>query len=424
MLQAEFLLRTLLDEFIDTLAETEANVSRRYILPNTPKLIQAVIGMRRTGKTQFLFQIVRELLAEKIAITQILYLNFEDDRLLPMQQAEFAELIEAFYALYPENHHKVCYFFFDEIQNVQNWELVIRRFHDSKKVKIYLTGSSAKMLSKEIASSLRGRSIATEMWPYSFKEYLTAQNLDFPPEHLSKRTSDHYKKYLLNYFQRGGFPAIQYLTVAERLKILQNYVDTVIYRDIIERYEITNITLIKYLVKTLLKLAAAEYSPNKLYNDLKSQGFKVSKDTIYNYVHYIEDAYLAFPVSLYAESLRKTQVNPKKIYAVDNGLVNAYTMNTLDNYGKMFENLVYLDLRRLGHEIYYYKTADNYEIDFFTKDANGKLHLYQVVWDIQDKKTLEREQRALVAAGNELGITGELIDPITYFSKFIASNQL
>ena len=145
--------------------------------------------MRRTGKTFMLFQEIRRLLADQVPIETILYLNFEDDRLLPMNKSELAKLLDAFYSLYPENHEKQCYLFLDEIQNVHDWPIVIRRFLDSKKVKIYLTGSSAKLLSKEIATSLRGRSIATEIWPYSFREYLTAHGFTVMPKVLGRKTS-------------------------------------------------------------------------------------------------------------------------------------------------------------------------------------------------------------------------------------------
>jgi uncharacterized protein len=170
----------------------------------------------------------------------------------------------------------------------------------------------------------------------------------------------------------------------------------------------------KYIVKTVTNLAASEYSPNKIFNDLKSQGFKISKDTVYNYLQYVEDAFLAFNVSLYSESLRKMQVNPKKMYIVDSGLVAAYTLSFSNNFGRMFENQFYIDLRRKGHEVYYYQTQEGYIIDFFTRDLAGKFHLYQVTWDVSQKETLAREIRALKAAEQELGIKGELIIPANY----------
>lgn len=408
------ILPTLLEEFQLQLNEDAQRVKRDYTLSYTSNLVQVAMGMRRVGKSYFLFQEIHKLLDQSIPLSRILYINFEDDRLLPMNKEQLAELLEAFYTLYPDNHDHCCYLFLDEIQNVEDWPIVVRRFLDSKKVKIILSGSSAKLLSKEIASSLRGRSLATEIWPYSFKEYMKAKHLPFPEKPLSKANLDKYSKILTEYLLTGGFPNVQDLSPADRRTTLQSYVDVVVYKDIIERYHISNITLIKYLVKTFLKNFASEYSPNKLYNDLKSQGFKVSKDTVYDYIGHIEDSFLAFTVSLYSESLRKTQVNPKKVYAIDPGLATAYTTSFSPNFGRLFENLFYIDLRRSGHSIHYYKTTDDYQIDFFTQDALGKPHLYQIVWDITDKDTLDREQRALKSAEIELGITGELIDPASY----------
>ena len=135
------------------------------------------------------------------------------------------------------------------------------------------------------------------------------------------------------------------------------------------------------MIKILLKQTGSTFSVNKFYNDLKSQGFAIGKTTIYQYLNYIEDSYLAFTVPLYTESLRKSQTNPRKIYAVDTGLVSAYTFSFSKNLGHLFENIIYLDLRRRGHEIYYYLTKSRYEIDFLSRDLKGKLHLYQVIWE-------------------------------------------
>src|SRR3990167_6976241 len=205
--------------------------------------------------------------------------------------------------------------------------------------------------------------------------------------------------------------------VSASYSLLQDYVNVVIFRDIVERYGINNIRLIKYMIKTMLKNVGTSFAVNKFYNDLKSQGFSVSKTTIHDYLGYIEDAYLAFTVPLYSESIRKVHSNPRKIYAIDSGLINAYTLSLSKNYGHLFENLVYLDLRRRGHEIYYYLTNERYEIDFISKDKSGNLHLCQVVWDDSNPETMERETRALRIAEKELGIKGKIITPAVYLSS-------
>ena len=200
------------------------------------------------------------------------------------------------------------------------------------------------------------------------------------------------------------------------MRILQDYVSVVTYRDIIERYHISNIALIKYMITFLLKNISAPFSVNKFYNTLKSQGFSVSRSTVYDYLEYIEDAFLVFCVPLFSDSVRKVQNNPKKLYAIDNGLVQAHQLYLAPGLGKHFENQVYLDLRRRGDEVYYYLTQERYEVDFLTRSLDGKLHLYQVAWEVEDEETLHREQRALQQAEKELGIRGEMITHSNYLS--------
>lgn len=409
------LLIDLIEEFNQNFSKHEKKTARRNSFPPIPNKIKVALGMRRTGKTVFLFQIIQTLLEKKTPMSQILYLNFEDDRIIPISQEKLAQLLDAFYSIYPENHDKKCYLFLDEIQNVENWHAVVRRYFDTKNIELYLTGSSAKLLSKEIATSLRGRSISVEIGPFSFQEYLAAKQIDFPSKISGKKNKDIYSQHLTNYLQCGGFPETIHLETSDRIRLLQDYVAVVIFRDIVERHKITNVSLIKYMIKSLLKNAAGSFSIHKFFNDLKSQGFSVGKMTLYDYLSYIEDAYLVFTVSLYSESIRKTETNSKKIYANDTGLINAYTMHHSHNYGHLFENLVYLDLRRKEYEIYYYLTQERYEVDFFIKDVHGKIKIFQVVWDMENKETMERETRALNAAEKELNTKGFIITPENYF---------
>ena len=336
-----------------------------------------------------------------------------------MNQKDLGRLLDAFYTLYPQNHDLECYLFLDEIQNVEGWPLVVRRFYDSKKVKIFLTGSSAKLLSKEISTSLRGRSIATEVWPYSFKEYWKAQNIPQPKPPIGKKTLDQFYQHFCQYFSIGGFPAVQHLQDNERRTVLQSYIDTVVFRDIVERYKITNIPLIKYLIKTLIKNVALPFAVNKFYNDIKSQGIKVGKDTIYQYLEYIKDSFLIFTVPIFTESIRKMQVNPKKIYVVDNGLVRANRIGISLQLGNLFENQIYLDMRRAKKKVYYYRTEEGYEIDFVLQNQDGTFELIQAVWDANDSKTMDREERALRKAEQELGIKGQIITPQNYLMNYL-----
>ncbi len=416
------LLNILLSEFKDRFELAESSISRHTQFPDLPNKIKVAIGMRRTGKTYFLFQTIRTLIqTDNIPFQRFLYLNFEDDRLLPCSQEQFRNLLEGFYKIYPENHDHTCYLFLDEIQNVTDWALVTRRFFDTKKVQIYLSGSSAKLLSKEIATSLRGRSIAIEIWPYDFNEYLVANKIILEKKLFSQKIRDTLHYHLRNYLHEGGFPEIVNIALPEKRRLLQDYVELVTARDLIERHNITNIALLKYLIRTLLTNAGGNFSVNKFARDIKSQGLSGAKNTIYDYLTYIEDAYLAFPIELFSHSIRKTHTNPRKIYAVDPGLVKAFSFNFNKNYGHLFENMVFLDLKRRDHKIYYYLTQERLEVDFLTEDRMGKMCLYQVAWDVSDEKTLAREQKALEQAMKELKIPGILITPESYIENDIGN---
>lgn len=408
------LLETLREEFELKLKTIQDTIARDIVFTPVLNKISVFIGMRRTGKTVFMCQQILQLLNSGVKLSEILYLNFEDDRLLAQDHQLFVSLVDAFYEMYPENYDKKCYLFLDEIQHVPEWPIVVRRFFDTKKVAIYLTGSSAKLLSKEIASSLRGRSLSTEVWPFSLPEFYIARDQNLLTGTLGKKAFDQYLKQLENYLHLGGFPETGFVTADIRQQILQDYVHLVVMRDIIERYNISNIPLIHYMIKSLLKNVGSRFTVNKFLNDVKSQGFSCSKNTVYEYLQYLEDAYLIFTVPIYAESIRKVYSNPKKVYAIDSGLVNAYTFSLSSNVGHLFENLVYLDLRRKKHEIHYYMTKEGYEVDFFSQDKQGKTHLWQVVWDVSNKETLARETRALNAAEKEMGIKGEIITPESY----------
>ena len=357
------------------------------------------------------------MLTLQVPITQILYIDFEDDRLQPMNQQGLSQLLDSFYSLYTENHAHTCYLFLDELQTVKDWPLVIRRFLNTKNVKIYLSGSSAKMLSKEIATSLRGREITVEVWPYSFYEYLEAKGHKKPENKLSRIEQDKFGSQLRHFLEEGGFPEVTNKPKVTRTRILQDYVSVVTYRDIVERHKVENVTLLDYMIRFLIKNASTPNSANKMYNSFKSQGFSVGRETVYDYLKYIEDAFLIFMVPIYSESIRAQHTTPNKIYVIDNGLINAFSLKIKDLYHKFLENQVYLDLRRQGKNIFYYNTKDGYEIDFVTVDKNGERDLIQVTWDMSDPATFERELRALAQAEEELGIKGRIITSRDYAVK-------
>lgn len=411
----ELLLQNLLEEFQSKLTQIDNFTLREASFSRATNKIKVAMGMRRAGKSTFLLQNIKSLIEDKsIELNQILYINFEDDRLLPMSQQELATLLEKFYQLFPENHTRKCYLFLDEIQNVDDWPLVIRRFFDSKLVEIFLSGSSAKLLSKEIHTSLRGRSLSTEIWPFNFAEYQVAKKIPQQKQPKGKIYFDKLRKVFLEYLDQGGFPEIIDYSIVDQKQTLLEYVQVTTLRDIIERHQVNNHALIKYFIKYLLCNPASKLSINKLYNDLKSQGYALSRETLHDYLAYIEDAYLIFSVPLFADSYRKSQNNAKKIYAIDTGLLKAYSIGMQQNLGKRFENLIYLDLRRQQCEIYYYLTKERYEVDFLAINPAGKSKLFQIVWDMDNPETFERENRALQQAMAELNLPGEIITLESY----------
>lgn len=413
------LIQILLGEFYDKLDSLKEINIREATFPEAANKIKVAIGVRRSGKTYFIYQYIIKRLKEGIDRRAILYINFEDDRLLPLDREKLANLVEAFYTLYPENHDRKCFLFLDEIQNVEEWPLVIRRLHDSKNCEIFLTGSSAKLLSKEIASSLRGRSLATEVWPYSFHEFMGAKKTVIKGGLFDKRRHDMLKELFQSYLSQGGFPEVLFYATDVRQQTLQEYLDVVIYRDIIERHEIRHPTLIKYMILSMMHNVSKPFTIHKFYNDVKSQGYQVGKDILYAYAEYIEDAFLAFSVELYDKSIRRVHSNPKKIYAIDPGMIRALTLDYEDDLGKLFENVIFLDLKRRGCKVYYYLTEDRHEVDFLAITPRGQKKLYQVAWDMELESTLDREERALHAAMKELKVDGEIVTLESYLEKGI-----
>ncbi len=414
------IISTLLVEFFDKLNRLKHLFIRKLKFPEAPGKIKVAMGIRRAGKTYFVYQTILELMNRGIPKQSILYINFEDDRLYPLDQSKLAALVDSFFTLYPENHERLCYLFLDEIQNVTDWPLVIRRLHDSKNVEIFLTGSSAKLLSKEIATSLRGRSISTEVWPFNFREFIRAKKIEIDETLYSIKTQDQLKFAFSQYLSIGGFPEVIHFSAEVRQKVLQEYIDLIVYRDIVERHEVQHPSIIKYMILSLFHNVGSFFSVNKFYDDLKTRGFSIGKDALYEYTTYIENAYIAFFVPKYEHSFRKSTVAPKKAYAIDTGICRAVTLDYDHDLGHLFENIVFLDLKRQGYHVSYYKTDEGYEVDFLAQNSQGQKKLFQVVWNMDDPKTLEREERALKAALSELkDANGELVTLHSYLQRGI-----
>jgi len=367
-------------------------VPREYHIPLDSKKIISLIGVRRSGKSSILFDMIKTL-RQTIASQNIIYINFEDDRLYPLKLSHLDMLLEAYYEIYPTKRDEKVYLFLDEIQAVPKWELYVRRIYDTLDLQIFITGSSAKLLSTEIATSLRGRTISYEIFPFSFKEYLNYKEIDINL-HSSKSLS-FIQNALSSYLLDGGFAETINEDKSISRKILSDYLELIVYKDIVDRYNISNRSLLKILNKYCFTNIATLVSFNKLYNEFKSQGYKLSKDTIYQYISHLEDAYTLFTVPIYRNSIKEEHRNPKKIYAIDNGFKKIYDYAIDKDISKLYENIVFLHLRRQTKNIYYFK--EKQEVDFYVKLEDKEL-LVNVSYLVNDDKTRQREIDGLLEA--------------------------
>ena len=372
--------------------------------PSAVRKAYVFVGMRRSGKTWAMYQHMRSLIDRGIDKRKIVYINFEDDRLLSFRSHNFQSVLDAYFELYPQfAESRDVHFFFDEIHQVEGWEKFIRRLLDQEKMSIYISGSSAKMLSKEIASNLRGRTIVREIFPFSFREYLHFKQVAFK-ERLTTKQQAAIAHHCKDFLVFGGFPEAVSLERQFHRNLLQGYVDAVIYRDIVERYNIHNSPVVRELIKYCLQNSASLLSMNKIYHRFKSQGQMVGKNSLYAFMEYLEDAYCLFSVSLYSFSFLKQTVNPKKIYCIDQGLISAYTIKPEYEQASRLENTVFCQLRRRTDQIFYYKTKTGKEVDFLSFMPNGTKELFQVSVSLKDEKTYARETAGLREAMKELAV--------------------
>ncbi len=356
-------------------------------VPDT-KQILSIIGVRRSGKTFLCFTMIKKLLMT-IEKQRILYINFEDDRLLPLKSTDLNDLLEGYYELYPENKEKEVFLFFDEVQNAQGWELFLRRIYDHEKVRIVITGSNAKLLSKEIATSLRGRTIALQVMPLSFKEFLAFKGITLE-KHVDYSTQRFtIKKLLEEYLLFGGFPEV--ITVKEPLKqkTLQTYFELIVFRDVVERFSVRNTSLLKTVAKYLATNIGNLLSVNAYYESLK-ETTALSKETLFEYLSHLQDAQFTYLLPLFDYSLKKQQANPKKIYCIDTGLRNTISFLFSQDICRLAENVVFLELLRREQEVHYWKGKG--EVDFITKLPNRDLEALNVTYT---DDYLERELQAL-----------------------------
>lgn len=375
-----------------------STIKRDIEIPIFTDKIITLIGVRRCGKTSILYKMIEEL-RQNGESKNIVYINFEDDRLLGTTVGDLDDLIEGYFELYPHARDEKTYLFFDEVQNIPGWEVFIRRIYDTLNVQIIITGSSSKLLSSEIATSLRGRTLMYEIFPFSFKEYLRYKNITVNLD--SSKSLSYIKHSFDEYLISGGFPETIGQDGSIQKRILSDYMNLIVYKDLIERYGITNTALLKHLIKYAFVNMATSISITKLFNAFKSNGFKLGKETLFDYFGYLEEAYAIFSVPIFRSSVREEQRNPKKIYAIDNGLRAVYDASFSPDYSKLYENLVFLALRSKTNEVYYIK--ERQEIDFYCV-LEGEKQLINVSYEISNPETFEREINSLAEGMEYIGV--------------------
>ena len=321
----------------------------------------AVIGMRRAGKTFFLYQCLADRLARGIERERLVYFNFEDERLGALAAEDLGTIIEEYYRQMPQFRHKAeVTWCLDEIQIVSGWERFVRRVLDSEQAEIFLSGSSARMLSREVATSMRGRAMETVITPFSFREFLRGRNWPegAPQRLVSSAERSALRAHFDAYVEMGGFPeAGAYAAARNRIGLLQSYVDTVLFRDVAERHKVSNLPALRAFVRQLLRNPATRLSVSKIYADFGSRGIAVSKETLLAFLSFLEDAFLVFALPLAGRSERRRQVNPRKVYLADHGLAQAFSPAPGLDRGHLIENIIACELSRTSRDLAYAKTA-------------------------------------------------------------------
>lgn len=384
--------------------ELATGVPRHLKIRAVPGKATICIGVRRSGKSTYLYQVIQRLLDDGVPRENILYLNFFDDRLHNLRQVGLGAITEAYYSLYPEKKNtETVYCFFDEIQAVEGWESFVDRLMRTETCEVYITGSSARMLSKEIATQMRGRALSWELFPFSFREFLDHRQIDATGP-LSTKGRLLVQKAFEEYWDTGGFPEVVSLDRRLRIKIHQEYFHAVLYRDLVERHDISHPRAVMDLAHRLIDNTGSLYSVNSLTGYLKSLGHKAPKSAVSDYLGWFEDAYFLFTVRIFDASFARSKTNPKKIYCVDHALVASVASGVLVNTGHLLENLVFTALRRVTPDIWYCKTKAGLEVDFLAQFHDRSRMLVQVCESMADPQTRKREITALAEAMAEYGV--------------------
>lgn len=386
----------------ESLAAVPPPLTRRDIrVPGVPGKAFAVIGVRRGGKTSFLRQCQSDRLADGRSPESQLLVSLEDERLADLTVADLGWLLDEHGRQYPGLRESgTVTFYLDEVQTVPGWEGLVRRLVDARGVELFVSGSSARLVSREVATSLRGRAMEILVFPFSFREALRCANAEpaKPWNRLRPAERVALDHRLRRYLVEGGFPEAQDIEPRDRAALLAGYVDVVVLRDVIDRHAVSNPLALRWLQRQLLANPGGTFSVKKHYDALRSQGVAVGKDTLHEYLAFLEDSFLVRTVAMHSASERQRMVNPRKAYPVDTGLIALYERTGREHQGRALETAVLLELERRGYEVSYVRTDEGWAVDFLAHRAGETPLLIQVCLETGDDATWTREVRALEAA--------------------------
>ncbi|MDE6270402.1 MAG: ATP-binding protein [Muribaculaceae bacterium] len=372
-------------------------------LPVNQGKIVTIPGVRRCGKSSRMESVVNELITLGVNKERVLWVSFDDERLVRMNSEELDQIIEAYREMYPETEMPSVYIFFDEIQLIENWEYFVMRLYKHYSKNIYISGSNATMLSRELKSVLRGWPEEEETLPLSFHEYCGF--CGFRTDSWLESDLAKVRNAFFAYNNEGGFPEVVLTpNPIHKVKILQTYFDTMLLKDLVEHYKLSNIEVLRYFLKRIMANLTKPTSIRAIHGDIRSRGLKVSKDDLYDWANYACDIFMFIRVPNYSKSLQKIESSQPKYYCVDNGLRDAVLLPQSNDDGKKLENTVFLQLYRERmpiDQIYYYQ--GKCECDFVVQRGVEIDRLIQVAWDMNNEETRQREIDGLIEA---LKVTG------------------
>lgn len=373
-------------------------IRRDEELPVDRKKIITIPGVRRCGKSTLMMIAINDLLKIGVPVQNILWIGFDDERLRNMPSDDFDEVIAAYMEMYPDIPIKDVYMFFDEIQIIGGWEYFVLRVYKSYCKNIYISGSNATMLSTELSTALRGYPLEYKTYPLSFNEYCRFRGVN--ANGYLEQEKARVRNAFMEFNRESAFPEVVLTESAtEKLQLLNGYFNTMLLKDIAEHYGIMNLPVLRYFVKRIMANLTKPTSILSIYNDIKSQGFKINKDELYKWAGYVCDVFLFIRIPKYERSLIKEQKSLNKYYCIDNGLRSAVLLPQSDDNGKLLENTVLLHLNRnlgLSDRIFYYQ--DSSECDFVIQRHERIDELIQVTWDMSDEHTREREINGILEA--------------------------